>query len=105
MGAREEYIAGLRQLADALEGDSELPLPNAEMTLCVLDDDDVAGVAQVEACAARLGVETTWHDQHSRCEAKAKFGPITYGAFYCSVDAMRRYHASISYSANVAAVA
>lgn len=106
MDEREEFAAGLRALAAAIETDPDLPLPDGRIALCVIGSDDEAGCAQVDAAAAALGVEASWAGQHSdRYKVSARFGPVLYEVTYCSRIAMERHHATGSYYSNLTVTA
>ena len=106
MDEREEFAAGLRALAAAIETDPDLPLPDGRVELCVLGSDDEVGCAQIDGVAAALGVDAAWGGGYlEHYAATATFGPITYRAFYCSRAAMERFRAEQSYTRNITAVA
>jgi len=106
MDEREEFAAGLRALAAAIETDPDLPLPDGRIALCVIAREDEAGCAQIDAVATALGVEASWAgDEMARYQTTAKFGPVYYEAFYCSRASMDRYRDRQSYCSNIETVA
>ncbi|MER7164531.1 hypothetical protein ABT336_00410 [Micromonospora sp. NPDC000207] len=92
---RAALIAGLRELAAALEANPELPLPGAKITRCVLLDDDAAGQAEVARAAELLGTEVV--SDNGSANTTRKFGGLTYEVFYVSRQRVDDYDALMSY--------
>ncbi|MEV4846105.1 hypothetical protein AB0K20_23170 [Micromonospora matsumotoense] len=100
---RAARIAGLRELADALEANPDLPLPDHRIQHCVLVDDDEAGQAEVMRAAELLGVEATVDG--GSANASRKFDGVTYEVFHVGTQFMAEYDALMSYRGAVAAPA
>jgi hypothetical protein len=105
--AREEYIAGLRAIADLLEANPALPVEHYPTGLKVsigadldIRDEDAARAA-VDSAAAILGVQprTTIGGHY---EAVRPFsGGLTYGVLHIPAEVMADHEARHSYSRNI----
>ncbi|MEU6387644.1 hypothetical protein ABZ847_29270 [Streptomyces bauhiniae] len=96
---RAARIAGLRELAAALEANPDLPLPDHRIQHCVLADNDAAGLAKVTRAAELLGTELVVTDGSANTERK--FDKITYEVFYVSRQRAADWSALTSYSGAV----
>ncbi|GGV33946.1 hypothetical protein GCM10010182_67210 [Actinomadura cremea] len=94
MSARDEYIKGLRDLADFIESHPELPLPTGSSVGPYVTGTDEEERAEVDRIATILGV-TASGDTHYI--ASRSFGPVTYEAIAIAADHMARYDALMSY--------
>lgn len=76
MTNRDEYITGLRELADWLEKHPEVATPDyvADISVPLMDN------ASVEAYAAAAGLDVAY-DADGNASADIAFGPITYRAY------------------------
>ncbi|KXK63395.1 hypothetical protein AWW66_03515 [Micromonospora rosaria] len=92
---RAALIAGLRELADALEANPALPLPRAEISRSVLLDNDAAGQAEVARAAELLGTEVV--SDNGSAHTQRAFGGLTYEVFYVSRQRMTDHEALMSY--------
>ncbi|MFI2663687.1 hypothetical protein [Micromonospora carbonacea] len=96
---RAEVIAGLRELANALEANPELPLPGYRVQHCVLAADDATGQAEVARAAELLGIEMT--TVGGSTIAEQQFGGVTYEVFYVSRQRIADHDALMSYRGTV----
>lgn len=72
---RAEFTAGLRELADFLDANTQYPAPSdRRLLLCLLTN------PAVEEFAARHGLETK-ADEEGNLSADMAFGPISYHAY------------------------
>lgn len=103
---RRQRIAGLRELADFLEENPDLPLLRditVRHSIGVgdgVDSTDAAGLVEVRRLAERLGVEVTGNDGAEPTESTTHFdairrfsGGVEYEAGYILRDAMARWNA------------
>lgn len=88
---RERLIAGLRELADFLDQDPEIPAPRSA---CVVvfppDGSDAAMFAEIDSIAERIGART--NDINSPADhyrAIRDFGPVQYCAVAVPVEARK----------------
>ena len=97
---RARCIADLRLLLDFLEAHPDIPIDklSARVEHCVLEADDPAGIAAVEAAARDLGV-TVNHKSH--VTAEKSFGSAAYRIFYVPNEQIRRHAAHSSYYGQV----
>ena len=90
----------LLELAAFLASNPAVPLPNCgELTYCVMEDDDNAGIAEVASVAAALDVPVTGSPM--RPNASRSFGPLAYRAFYVPRHDMAQWRALVSYDGAV----
>ena len=76
---RGKLIAGLRQLADYLESNPEVPAPSYSDVLTFPPKGDWAEMcAEIDATAAHLGVTT--YENGGHYVAARTFGPVEYRA-------------------------
>jgi hypothetical protein len=102
MQHRQRIVNGLIELASFLACHPDVPVPDsAEVTLCVLDDDDEKGLATVRAAAEALNRPVNGGAGHP--QTARSFGPIQYRVFYVCSDTMRRHRAAMSYADSVEA--
>ena len=77
---RQAIISGLRQLADYLEYNPDVPAPGYSDVLAFSPDGECAGMrAEIDAIAGRIGVEA----RETVCGhyvAARSFGPVEYRA-------------------------
>jgi hypothetical protein len=107
MNAREEYIAGLRELADLLEANPCLPAEaypsgitvHVGPDLRVRADDDAAAV--VDAAAAVLGVETRTTTGGHYEAVRQLPGGLSYRVLHIPAEVMADHEARNSYSRNI----
>ena len=101
---RQEFITGLRQLADYLDAHPAIPTAPYDWELIVSTHraNDLDGIAEIDRIAVFLGmpVEDELADGGHYCAVKA-FGPITYRA--CHIPARHRaaHRALMTYSKSV----
>jgi hypothetical protein len=96
---RDQFITGLRQLADFLDAHPDLPVPPYGTTITVnADSADIDGKAQVDAAAEQLGTpvhdDTAASGHYSTIRA---FGRIGYDVVAISDASYARYLAHSSY--------
>lgn len=72
---RAELIAGLRELADALEADASMPVPGSQKLNVYLSTN-----AQVGQFAAERGLAVEYDDE-GNASADITFGPMTYHVY------------------------
>lgn len=89
MTTREEFITGLRQLADFLTVNPDLPVPFAEWSLSVplIGDTDAERLNRVDRAALATGIEAQW--KHGRYGTELHFGPVEYAVFAHTDEHMR----------------
>lgn len=83
MTNRSEYIAGLRQLADFLEANPDVPARGSwsvQYTASLDTTSHEEAMANVDRVAALLGVEPGYPWKTAHYQANKHFGPITYHA-------------------------
>jgi hypothetical protein len=101
--ARAQIIAGLRTLADYIEGHPELPVPEYGWEVSVYPSgDDEQQRAEIDRIADILGVkpaDDTWRDGHYR--AIKSFGRMTYRAVHIPPRSWAKYRARDSYRNNI----
>jgi hypothetical protein len=81
VSTREEYITGLRQLADFLAVNPGLPVPLSHWDLNVplVGGSDVGRLNRVDQAALATGVEAVW--RYGRYGTVLRFGPVEYEVF------------------------
>jgi hypothetical protein len=79
MTTREEFITGLRQLADFLTVNPDVPVPpySTDIHLSTFGSDDEC-VGAVDAFALASGAEPVWNEDGTHYRAALRFGPIRY---------------------------
>lgn len=102
--ARHQVITGLRALADFLEANPAVPVPEYGETFDVFprDCDDDCSAALVDHVAALLGVETDDARPHGgHYTATRSFGRMTYRIIHVPDRSRRRHEAHMSYHHNI----
>ncbi len=97
--ARQEFITGLRDLAEYLQRHPAVPVPayGAEILLTANSTDD-GGCAQVDHFARQVGVTPQDDLAHiGHYGAVRSFGPVGYRISAISDYATGRYHAADTY--------
>lgn len=80
MATREEFIKGLRDLADYLEQNGLVPVPGTRREISVIPlGTDAEKYAAVDAAAYAMGVDAVMDGDTYECAVQ--FGPIEYRAF------------------------
>jgi hypothetical protein len=100
---RSSLIAGLRDLADFLEGNPEVPAPRwADVMVFPPHGTDVELKAEIDAIAALIDAEisdqTAENGHYSVCR---KFGPVEYKAVGIPARSLARRVAQLSYTENI----
>lgn len=92
MRTREEFITGLRQLADFLTVNPDLPVPLADWSLSVplVGGTDMERLNRVDRTALATGVEAEW--KYDRYGTELHFGPVEYTVFAHTDAHMRDWH-------------
>ncbi|GAA2136582.1 hypothetical protein [Actinomadura napierensis] len=102
--ARHQVITGLRKLADFLEANPAVPVPEYGETFDVFprDCDDTCSAALVDDVAALLGVEAD-DDRPlgGHYSASRSFGRITYRVVHIPDRRRRQHDAHMSYRDNI----
>ncbi len=96
---RQAFITGLRDLADYLDRNPAVPVPEygTEIYLSASSTDN-GGCAQVRQFARQLGIAVPHSISYSgHYEAARSFGPVGYRMVAISQAAMARHHAADSY--------
>jgi hypothetical protein len=98
-GTRKAYITALHDLADYLDANPALPVPQYGTTASVhADSADHGGCEQVDHIAAQLGtVAENNLSSTGYYQVKKDFGPIEYVAWAASDATTARTEASASY--------
>jgi len=100
---RSNLIAGLRALADFLEGNPQVPVPRqVDMLVFPSVSTDGKMRAEIDDIAKLIGVEI--HDQtaeYGHYAVARKFGPVEYRALAILARARASHDALMSYSKNV----
>ena len=94
---REAIVAGLRQLADWLERNPDMPLglyPDVELKVFVREDSEAASAAEVERIADLIGVQPRHNGRHYH--ATKTFGPASYDVVACDVRPTADQKAQVS---------
>lgn len=101
---RAQVIAGLRELAQFLHDNPDVPVNPIEQRVVFSanegdgDGDEVA-IARVRQMAAALGVKVNHHDRH--WSAERRFRAIRFGCSYVERAVMAEYNAALSYEGTV----
>jgi hypothetical protein len=100
---RSSLIAGLRDLADFLEGDPEVPAPRwADVMVFPPHGTDVELKAEIDAIAALIGAEISDQTaENGHYTASRKFGPVEYKAVGIPARSLARRAAQLSYTENI----
>lgn len=94
---RQAVIDGLRDLADFLEANPDVPVNGRHgIAYSAVVGSDDADRAEVDRVAALLDVKAT--DDQGHYIASRYFGPIQYRAVAIPSEQMRRYRAEHSYA-------
>lgn len=101
--ARAAFVAALRELADCLESNPEVPAPGPFDSgyISVLPDSDLSddeSNAFVDRFAAALGIEASDPRRNGHYKAVRHFGPLAYESFHVSTAAMAAAKARASYA-------
>lgn len=99
---RENLIAGLRQLADWLTANPEIPVPphtGTQVTYFVRDDTDEIGRTEVARLAGVAHAQI--RDAGGHLEAVRNFGSVQWRAVHIDHQAMDDYRAVQSYDGAV----
>lgn len=82
MTTREGFITGLRQLADFLTVNPDVPTPRFPSPISVHfnQGNDRENFAAVDRAALAMGVEPGREDGSTHYEVELHFGPVTYRA-------------------------
>lgn len=106
---RQAMIDGLRDLAQFLTDNPEIPFEAPEITHHVLLDDDTDGIARVAELARILNVEVTDvagrtpQPENTHYYARKQFGPVRYEVAYVRTQAMADWSALMSYEGTIRA--
>lgn len=98
---RAAFIAALRELADTLEANPAVPVPDrydSPRIALLPDGNDDEANAFVDRFAAALGIEASDARGTGHYKAVRKFGPLAYESFHVSAAAMDAHHARESYA-------
>lgn len=100
---RSGLIAGLRGLADFLEGNPEVPAPRwADVMVFPSASTDDGMCAEIDGIAALIGAgiddQTAGHGHYTTCRS---FGPVQYTAVAIPASSRAYRDARMSYSENV----
>lgn len=99
---RNQFIDGLRQLADFLDANPDVPVPYCPRLGVHADSQETGGREQVDKIAAALGTGIAEHSSDSHYYTEERyFGPISYYAVSISDAEMARHRALMSYSDSV----
>ena len=96
---RQDFITGLRDLADYLDRHPAVPVPRygTVIYLSAASTDD-GGCAQVRHFARQLGITPPTSISYSgHYEAARRFGPVGYRMIAISADTMARHVAADTY--------
>jgi len=97
---RAATIAGLRQLADWLEGHPDVPVPlDVDVLLHTSAEDDYNGRQAVRKIAAAMGRPMTV--KRTAYEAAVSFGPVRFRVVHVMASRMGAHEALMSYRDNV----
>ncbi|WP_169953722.1 hypothetical protein [Microbispora sp. H11081] len=97
---RTATVAGLRALADFLEGNPALPIPRSSISVTYFPDraDDAIMRAEIDRIAGLLGAEIDpGRLPYSHYRTGLDFGPVRYEALAILADARARHEAVTSY--------
>jgi hypothetical protein len=96
---RQQFVTGLRQLADYLAGHPDIPVPLYGTTINLnLDGADHGGREQVNAIAQLMDTPVLDNTgEYGHYTTEKSFGDITYRAAAIPDAAMARYRAHDSY--------
>jgi hypothetical protein len=101
--SRARLITGLRDLAEYLEANPDVPAPfNIDVMVFPHREHDAAMCAEIDRVAKILGA----HPADERAESghytvTRSFGPVTYSAIAILADARARHDAQMSYHGSV----
>lgn len=99
---RTELVAGLRELADFIAANPEMPIPDyPRFQHCIGPCSDADGVAVTQTLAEMLDVEPTVSGGHTNVERR--FRGLRYEAFYIARERMREHNEEQSYTGNIRA--
>ena len=97
---RQEYITGLRQLADYLDANPGVPVPrygsSIRLIASLAEDGGIAEIITIAAQLAAPVIDAT-QDMGSYRTCRS-FGPVTYEAFSSTRASMAIYRAETSYA-------
>ncbi|WP_219465664.1 hypothetical protein [Nonomuraea rhizosphaerae] len=97
---RPALITGLRDLADFLETNPDIPVRHPWVALYHFPDGatDQDRRDQIDKIAAYLGSEIDPTDLPDHYQTRISFGPVTYKAIAISTDARARHNALSTYT-------
>ena len=94
-GLNARIVGGLRELADWIEANPDLPLPSyVEATYCIPADDDPSGEDEAYRISGLTGTRVTGED--GTAQAGVSFGPVSYTARYISRGRMAEWDAHMA---------
>lgn len=93
---RSDFTAGLRQLADYLDANSRLPVPDEAEILVIASDAEEGGVAEIFNLSVALAAVFAERDGFYR--TARKFGPVIYKGVSVTRAAHARFQAELSYT-------
>jgi hypothetical protein len=101
--ARTQIITGLRQLADYLDANPDIPVNEYGWTLMTFArrDDDTAGRAEVDQVAKGLTVPVSDDTGGGHYTAARTFGRITYEFIHVTQRSRAEHRALMSYADSV----
>ncbi|WP_248965755.1 hypothetical protein [Sphaerisporangium perillae] len=97
---RAALISGLRDLADFLDTNPDIPTPSPEVTAYYFPDRaaDYQMCTDIDKVAAYLGSEIEADHPHSgHCGTSIRFGPVAYRAVAVLAERRAGYQAECSY--------
>ena len=83
---RAAYVAGLRELADFIEANPELPLPGITTASVHPDGDDAQARAEVDRIAEILSAAPEFRTGGEHYVASRRFGPVEYTAIAITAE-------------------
>ena len=95
-GARAEFTAGLRQLAEYLDANPGVPVPSYGTTIMVSAGTIEEG-GMTEIFAMSIALAAPFIEREGVYRTERKFGPVTYKGFADSAAALANYEAQRSY--------
>lgn len=100
---RSRVIAGLRSLAEFLEGNPDVPTPSwASMMVFPANGTEHEMRKEVDRIAALIGTKIDDRTaEHGHYTATRNFGPLEYRAVFIPADSRKYQDAKDSYSDNV----
>ena len=96
---REEFTSSLRQLADFLDANPDIPVPHAATILAVMRDTDEGGITDIFRMSIALGA--SFMERDGNYTTVRAFGPVFYGGYSTTADHLARDAAAASYYGSV----